>query len=467
MLEPEPDSLYLSIILLNSLVHLIGPLFIILLLLMCSALISGSEIAFFSLSPQDIDGLQKDGDEKSKRILKLRENPPKLLATILISNNLVNIGIILISDLLIKSILPEETFTKWGYALQSIFPFDPLFLGKALSFLITIVVISFLLVLFGEVLPKIYASINNMRFVHFMERPMGLLSRIFSPFSKRLIRSTSIFETRFASNQQGFDPTRKEELEDAIDFSVSQSIYEDEQADILKGILKFGDVTVKQIMRSRMDIFAIEDTRPFKEMFEEVLSSGFSRIPIYQEDLDKIVGLLYVKDLLGFSPEKPWMGEVRNNVLFVPETKKISDLLKEFQQKRLHLAIVVDEFGGTSGLVTLEDIMEEVIGEITDEFDDDHDQDYIKIDERNFIFEGKTLLNDVCRVIGEDIDIFDEVKRSSDSLAGLILELHGQIPPKGFELSYEQFQFRIIEVNKRRIEKIKLHIEDKPTEEPS
>ncbi len=430
-------------------------------------MISGSEIAFFSLSPQDIQGLQKDNTEKSKRILKLRENPPKLLATILITNNLVNIGIILLSDLFIKQLFPNNVFEKWGVQIAQYLPWEPSFLGSALSFLITVLITSFLLVLFGEVLPKIYASVNNLGFAKFMERPMNLLNRVFSPLSNRLIKSTSIFETRLSANPQVMDPSTKEELEDAIDFSVSQSIYEDEQADILRGILKFGDVTVKQIMKSRMDIFAVENNIDFKEMFKLVQNSGFSRIPVFEEELDVIIGLLYVKDLLGYhkdTKEFDWLKVVRDNVLYVPESKKISDLLKEFQSKRLHMAIVVDEFGGTSGLVTLEDIMEEVIGEITDEFDDEHDQDYIKIDEHNYIFEGKTLLNDVCRVIGEDIDIFDEAKKTSDSLAGLILEMHGQIPPKGFELSHTNFKFRIIEVNKRRIEKIKLQILD-PIEE--
>lgn len=462
-MEIEPASILQSLILISSLWSVLGPLFIIVLLLVCSGLVSGSEIAFFSLSPQDIDGLAKEASTKSKRILKLRENPPKLLATILISNNLINIGIILISDLLIKSILPEENFVALGEKWTNFVPLDPILIGKVVSFLITVVVVSFFLLLFGEILPKIYASINNLGFVKFMERPMNVLSKIFSPFSNRLVKSTSIFETRFAANQASMDQSTKDDIEDAIDFSVSQEIYKDDQAGILKGIIKFGDVSAKQIMKSRMDIFAIDLETDFHSMFKQVVESGFSRIPVYEEDLDKIKGILYVKDLLGLNDEKKeykWQGVVRDSVLYVPETKKIDDLLKEFQQKRLHLAIVVDEFGGTSGLVTLEDIMEEVIGEITDEFDDQEELDYVKLDDKNFIFEGKVLLNDVCRVIGEDIDFFDDVKKASDSLAGLILEMHGQIPRKGLSLELGRYSFKIREVSSRRIEKIKLHIND-------
>ncbi len=462
-MESEPASLVSILFLISSLWSLFSPIVIILLLLIISALISGSEVAFFSLEPGELEQLGKENSKKSKAILKLRENPPKLLATILITNNLVNIGIILISDLFIKRLLPRERYDTIIQWLTSFVPTSIDTLYNLLNFLVTVIIVSFLLVLFGEVLPKIYASVNNLAFSKLMAGPMNVLLGIFSPLSNRLTKSTAIFENKFSGESTRLDASRKEDIDKAIEFSVSQDIYENEEADILKGIIHLGEVSVKQIMKSRMDVVAIEDTMDFGEVVTLIKTSGFSRIPVFNEDIDTIKGLLYVKDLLGFTEEKKtfdWHQFIRESVLYVPEAKKIDDLLKEFQIKRLHMAIVVDEFGGTSGLVTLEDIMEEVIGEIVDEFDNQDDVDFVKINDKNYLFDGKTLLNDVCRVIDEDIDYFDEVKGASDSLAGLVLEIHGKMPEKELELEFEKCTFKIIDVNERRIEKINLEIKE-------
>lgn len=462
-MEPEPASLLYIFLLIGSIWNVLFPIFIILVLLILSALISGSEVAFFSLEPGELDQLEKENSKQGNRILKLREHAPKLLATILITNNLVNIGIILLSDVLIKKMIPAKSYEGLILWFQTFISSSTETLFSILNFLVTIVIVSFLLVLFGEVLPKIYASVNNLKFSKLMSGPMIILIRIFSPFSNRLVKSSSIFENKFGGETGLMDASRKEEIDKAIEFSVSQSIYENEEADILKGIMNLGDVSVKQIMKSRMDVIAIEDTMHFGEVISQIKSSGFSRIPVFTEDLDTIKGLLYVKDLLGYTEEKKnfdWHQFIRDAVLYVPEAKKIDDLLKEFQAKRLHMAIVVDEFGGTSGLVTLEDIMEEVIGEIVDEFDNQDEIDYLLLAENNYLFDGKTLLNDVCRVIDEDIDYFDEVKGASDSLAGLLLEIHGKLPEKELELDFEKCTFKVIDVSERRIEKISLLINE-------
>lgn len=419
-------------------------------------------MAFFSLDPGDIDKLDKDEKKSDALILNLRAHPQKLLATILIGNNFVNIGIILCSDFILRKLLPETTFSDWSAWLHQYINVDPYWIYRGLNFFITIIGVTFVLVLFGEILPKVYANINNLAFARFMSRPMHVLFKGLGFISSRLVGTSHYLEQKFKDNSTISDE-QKDHLDKAIDFSVSQDIYGNEEAEILKGILNFGDVAVKQIMKSRVDMKVLDREMDFNEIMQNIREFGFSRFPVFEEELDNIIGLLYIKDLLGKTQkgkEYPWQEHIRYNVLYVPESKKIDDLLKEIQEKRLHMAIVVDEFGGTSGLVTLEDIMEEVIGEIKDEFDDDEEKDYIRIDQKNYIFEGKVLLNDVCRIIGEDKDYFDEARGLSDSLAGLLLEMKGRIPNKDEELSYKKYEFKVVSVSKRRIEKINLHIRE-------
>lgn len=433
----------------------------LIVLLLCSAFISGSEVAYFSLNPSDIHVFSSDEKPSSHRILQLRERPRILLATILISNNFVNIAIVILSDYLLRNLLPEQVFLDWANQLRT----STLFanteldaLARALSFTLTVVGATFLLVLFGEVAPKIYANVNNRHMARMMSRPLMFLRSLFNPVSRVLVNWSNWFERRLGQ-EPGRNRSRKDDLDKAIELTVSHELNSEKEIDILKSIIKFGEVSAKQIMRSRVDVIAIAIESSFKEVMHVVQRSGYSRIPVYEEDFDNIKGILYVKDLLMHLNEAEdfqWQDLIRKDVKYVPEAKKINELLTEFQQERTHMAIVVDEFGGSGGLVTLEDVMEEVIGEIRDEFDDDIEVEFEQIDERNFVFEGKTLLNDMCRVLGINTDTFEKVKGGSDSVAGLILELLGRIPKKNVEIKYMNYRFKIVAVNAKRIEKIQV-----------
>lgn len=468
----EPDLFDLALNLLPFLLLEVSSLsialasFLILLLLISSAFISSSEVAFFSLSPNDLEKLKSEKENSSsiKRLLTLLETPRTLLATILISNNLVNIAIVIVSDYVLRTLITEEICASWASHLMALLPFLPWtisFLADAIHFIITIGVVTFALVLFGEVAPKVYAKINNVKLALLMSFPLSFFQRRFLPLSKMLISLTSIIEKKLAHRTTN-NLASKEEIGEAIDLTVKGGFNANEEVDILKSIVTFGDVSVKQIMQPRVDVIAVDFQSTYKDLLAVVKKSGYSRIPIYNENFDQITGLLYVKDLLGHLEEDnefEWQALLRTEILYIPESKKIDDLLKEFQAKRLHMAIVVDEYGGTAGIVTLEDIMEEIIGEIRDEFDDEIELDYQKIDDYNYIFEGKTLLNDVCRVIGLDINTFDDIRGDADSLAGLILELLGRFPRKGREIKESQFTFKVLEVNKKRIQQIKITLE--------
>ena len=458
--EP-PDSLFLFDILfaIGFDWSLLLWIIVLIFLLICSALVSGSEVAFFSLSPNDLHDIHLDKDPTSDKLIELKEKPRKLLATILISNNFINIAIVIISDFVIKKLLTEDDLRPLAETLSSIFPGSIESLTGIISFLITIVGVTFLLVLFGEVAPKIYASINNRKFALMMTGPMSIMSSVYSPLSNFMVFWTSKLERRYESRINS--ETSRQEIDKAIDLTVSQEQNAEEEADILKGIIKFGDLLVKQIMRSRGDVIAVDIDTSFSELLAQVREYSYSRIPVYKDDFDNVIGILYVKDLIGNlskNDDYEWQSNIRTNVLYVPESKKIDELLREFQSKKLHMAIVVDEFGGSSGIVTLEDIMEQVIGEIKDESDEDAEIDYVKIDDDNFIFEGKTLLNDVCRITGEDIESFETARGESDSLAGLVLENLGHIPKKDKEFILDRYKLKVMAVSKRRIEKIKFTI---------
>lgn len=443
---------------------LIFGILIIVLLLVCSALISSSEVAFFSLTASDFQKLEQENNNRSSQdILSLKDFPRRLLATILISNNFINIGIVILSDAIFQMALPVSNFvTMMGGVPDSwlLFGLTKEQLGKYIHFGITVVGVTFLLVLFGEVAPKVYAKLNNMKIARFMSRPLTFLSIIFKPLSNLLVSGTSIIERKLARHA-GASSTSKKDIDQAIELTVKD---EQQEIDILKGIVKFGEVSVKQIMCSRVDVVAVDFKTTFVELIKLIKQSGYSRIPVIDEDFDNITGILYVKDLLKFlneSDDFEWQGYIRPEVHYVPEAKKISDLLKEFQSKRQHMAIVVDEYGGSSGIATLEDIMEEVIGEIKDEFDDTIEVEFKKIDDANFVFEGKTLLNDVCRVVGVDTGTFDNEKGDADSLAGLLLEIIGFIPKKGRVIYSGEYRLEVMSVSKRRIEQIKITLPKK------
>ncbi|MEN0002732.1 MAG: gliding motility-associated protein GldE [Bacteroidota bacterium] len=472
-MEAEPASYFLSSLpslflwASNSTPELLMGILGILLLLICSALISGSEVAFFSLSPHDIFHLQQEDTPSATRILRMKDKPRSLLATILISNNFINVAITIVSFFLQKKFLPQTLFESWATQICNLLQLDPLQWNSVVSdiigYIITIVGVTSLLVLFGEIAPKVYARFNNIQLARITSKPLSILMRLFQPFSFILVTWTVSIENRLSNTSRG--GTLREDIDEAIELAVSQDDDRPEEVDILKSIVKFGEVSVKQIMRSRVDVVAVDFRISYTELIQIVRESGFSRIPVYDDDFDNVTGILYVKDLLGHLHEEAsfeWQELIRTNIMYVPEAKKIDDLLKEFQQNRMHMAIVVDEYGGSSGIVTLEDILEEIIGDIKDEFDDDTEVLYKKIDDANYLFEGKTLLNDVCRVIGVDTNTFDDIKGEADSLAGLILELLGEIPRKDTTTSFETFKFKIVSVNKRRIEQVLVTIEEQP-----
>ena len=404
-------------------------------LLFCSAMISGSEVAYFSL---DASKWKEEEDKTSvMQIKKLLQKPNHLLATILISNNFINVAIIILSTYMTESLL--------DYARHPIF-----------SFVIQVVIVTFALLLLGEVIPKVYANQKTLTFAKRMSGPLSLLSAIFKPVSQLLVSSTSIIEKRF--NTKGYQIS-VDDLSSALDLTGENDTKEEEKK-ILRSIVEFGNIQVKEIMKSRVEVSALEQNTPFEAVKKLVISSGYSRIPVYRENFDTIIGVLYIKDLLPFlnQTDFEWSNLIRTP-FFVPEGKMIDDLMREFQEKKIHLAIVVDEYGGTSGIVTLEDIIEEIVGDINDEFDDDGIQ-FSKLDSSNYIFEGKTSLNDVLKTIDGEIDFFDSIKGESDTLAGLILEIKGNIPENGEILNYKQYSFTVESVDKTRVKRIKVTINE-------
>lgn len=432
----------------------------VLLLLVCSAFVSSSEVAYFSLSPNDIDTLKNEQSPNSKKITNLLETPRTLLATILISNNFINIAIVIISDFALRNIFTSDICEGWAAELLNSFSFLPTTiysLGQLINLLITVVAVTFCLVLFGEVAPKVYAKLNNVWLARLMATPLGGMRRVFSPISKVLVNWSDVLEKRL-ERRYVTSAASKTDIDEAINLTVTDGIHSAGEIDILKSIIHFGDVSVKQIMKARVDVLALDFNTNYKKLLKVIVNSSYSRIPVFTEDLDHITGILYAKDLLGHLQEKDdfeWQKLLRTEMLYVPEAKKIDDLLKEFQARRMHMAIVVDEYGGTAGIVTLEDVMEEIIGEIRDEFDD-HQVEYEKIDDFNYLFDGKTLLNDACRVVGLETNAFDEYRGDADSLAGLILEIRGRFPKKGMEILTDSCTFKVTAVNKKRIEQVRL-----------
>ena len=420
---------------------LIGLIVILLFLLLISALISGSEVAFFSLTPVQLLEIEESENSNDKVIQSLLINPKKLLATILIANNFVNIAIVVLSTFLMGMIPGLSSFP--GY----------------LIFLIQVVGVTFLILLFGEVLPKVYATNQATKLTRFMAAPMLMIERIFSPFSYILIRSTSFIDKKVRKNKESLSV---EELERA--FELTEDTLHREERKILKSIVRFGNTDVKQIMTARTFAKAIEQGISFEELLKQAKDIGYSRIPVYQETFDSVVGILYLKDLLPFIDRKHFeWEELLRQPFFVPENKKIDDLLKEFQRKKVHLAIVVDEYGGTSGIVTLEDILEEIVGEITDEFDDEEIK-YSKLANNVYIFDGATSLIDIYKVLGIDGEEFEEAKGEADSIAGFIIEQAGIIPQKGEKVKFMNYEFIVMASDKRKVKQIQLTIIDENEE---
>ena len=413
-----------------------------LLLLLVVALVSGAESAFFSLSPTDMEEL-KDSDAKTDdRILLLINGPKRLLATLLISVNFINIAIVILST----------------FVMEEQFDFSD---NPTAGFVTQVVAVTFLILLIGEVIPKIYATQHPLKTSRQLLYFVLFLQKLFYPISSVLVLSTSLMDKVFKPRTHNISV---DELSQALELTSDEDIPEEDHK-ILKGIVKFGNTDVKQIMKPRMDVTAFDYNSGYGKLLADITNSGFSRFPVYKETLDHIAGVLYTKDLLQHLTEADdyqWHANIRPP-FFVPENKKIDDLLREFQHRKIHMAIVVDEYGGTSGIVTLEDVIEEIVGEINDEFDDD-DLVYSKLDDSNYVFEGKANLNDVYRVLEIEGELFEDAKGEADTVGGLILELEGRIPKKGEKIRFENFLFTIESADSRRIKRVKITI-DKTEEE--
>ncbi|SFB82638.1 protein involved in gliding motility GldE [Zunongwangia mangrovi] len=437
-MDPEPPSIILWAAF--DYTQVISFIFLLLLLL-CSAMISGAEVAFFSLTPADF--MTEDGNKRTKSqeiVIKLLEKPKKLLATILVANNFINIAIVLLFDSVSDQLFSGLDVVVFGLNLKLIFEVG---------------VVTFLILLFGEILPKVYASRNNVQFSNFMAQPVNFLDSLFSPLSTPM-RSVTLFLHEKLGKQRSFISI--DHLSQALELTSEEDTTKEEQK-ILKGIVSFGNTDTKQVMRPRMDVFALSDEDNYEEIIPVIIENGYSRIPVYKENIDNVTGILYIKDLLPYIDEKDfeWTSLLREPY-FVPENKKLDDLLNEFKEKKNHLAIVVDEYGGTSGLITLEDIIEEIVGDISDEFDDE-DLIYSKLDELNFVFEGRTPLKDFYKIIKlEDPSLFEDNKGEAETLAGFLLEISGDFPQQNEIINFGNYNFKVEAVDDRRIKQIKLTI---------
>nr|WP_315191338.1 gliding motility-associated protein GldE [uncultured Flavobacterium sp.] len=405
-------------------------------LLFCSALVSGAEIAFFSLSQKDIDETVQENASKGKIIADLLEKPKKLLATLLVANNFINIGVVILFSFVGKGIFSEIT-------------------SPVLKFILDVIVVTFLILLFGEVLPKVYASRNNIKFAKQIAYPIAILDKILSPVSLPMRSATIFLHNKLGKQKTNFSV---DQLSQALELTDSEETSSDEQK-ILEGIVTFGNTDTKQVMSPRIDIFALEIEESFSVICPKIIEKGFSRIPVYRDNIDQIEGVLFVKDLLPHinTNDFDWKPLIREP-FFVPENKKLDNLLKDFQNMKSHLAIVVDEYGGTSGLVSLEDVIEEIVGDISDEFDDEN-INFSKIDDKNYLFEGKINLKDFYRIVDVDEELFEIKKGEAETLAGFILEILGNFPKKDQKITFENCLFTIETVDKKRIRQIKVTLE--------
>ena len=438
-MDPDPPSLISFFISFDF--SQIFSIVMLLVLLICSALISGAEVAFFSLTPANFITENGKRSNAQKIVVKLLDKPKKLLATILVANNSINIAIVLLF-----ANLTDEYFGRINTTL----------FGIDFKLLVEVGVITFLILLFGEILPKVYASRNNVKFSNFMAHPMNVLDTLFSPLSTPMRAATLYIHERLGKQRSYISI---DQLSQALELTREEDTTKEEQK-ILKGIVSFGNTDTKQVMRPRMDIFAINQSQGFSDIIPGIIENGYSRIPVYKDNIDQVVGILYVKDLLPYLDEKKfdWTTLIRDPY-FIPENKKLDDLLNEFKTKKIHLAIVVDEYGGTSGLISLEDIIEEIVGDISDEFDDE-DLIFSKLDDSNFVFEGKTPLKDFYKIIKlDDATVFEENRGESETLAGFLLEISGGFPKKNEIITFLNYMFTIEVIDDKRIKQIKLSIE--------
>ncbi len=413
-------------------------IFLLLFFLVISFVVSGAEVAYFSLSYKDVNMLKTKQQPAYKRIVDLLEQPKTLLASLLIANSFVNIAIIIISNFVIDELMPLKSEYWW------------------VEFLVKVLAVTFILVLFGEVMPKVMATQNNIRFAKDAGPLVEGISILFKVLSKRLVGTSDFIEKKLArKNNTAYS---LEELDHAIDITTDTEASEKEK-NILKGIVKFGNITARQVMKARLDVSGLDYATSFEEVIKRVEELHYSRLPVFKENLDEVVGMIHTKDLLPYlnKPEGFDWHTLMRPPYFIHEQKMIEDLLQEFQAKRIHFSVVVDEFGGTSGIVTLEDIMEEIIGDIKDEFDEE-DIAHVKVDDHNYIFDGKLMIYDVCKVMELPMETFDDMRGESESLGGLVLEIAGEIPQVNEVLSLGDFEFTVLEVEKNRLQKIKVTI---------
>ena len=410
----------------------------IVLLLAISALTAASEVALFSLNATHLRDLKERGGASGANVLELLSKPRRLLATILVTNNFANIGVTVLSTIAVAGM------------------FDLVAMGDRLVFIVQVVAVTAVILLLGEVLPKVYATSHPIRVAQVFSTPLLGLRFFWAPVTKVLLGTTSFIEKRYKKRVKNVDA---ESLGHALELTTDASTTAEEQR-ILSGIVKFGNIEARQVMRARTEMTAFNKEIDFKELLDAIIASGFSRIPIYEDTMDRVVGVLYIKDVL---PHIDVTGFDWNSLLrpayFVPENKKLDELLKEFQKKHVHLAIVVDEYGGTSGLITLEDVIEEIVGDITDEYDD-VDLIYSKLDDRTYVFEGRAPLNDMYRVLGIDGKLFEEHKGDSETLGGFVLELTGRIPQKGERAALHNYDFTVESADNKRVRRVKVHMRD-------
>lgn len=412
----------------------------IVLLLIISALISGAEAAYFSVSPQERSKIKSKASRKNKYLIRNLEAPEQLLATVVVVNNFVNVTIVILTAVMTNALVSQSDYS-WEF------------------FVFQVVVVTTFMLLFSQIIPRLYVARQPVKVAKMVALPVYFLTRILRPVNALLIYSTSFVNNRIRSHSQQISV---DELSQALELTSKSELQDDRE--ILKGIVRFGHKSVVEIMRSRVDVVTADITDSYLQIIKLVTETGFSRIPVYSESFDNIKGILYIKDLLPHVSKGAsfrWQSLIRPP-FFVPETKKIDDLLEEFQKNKVHMAIVVDEYGGTSGIVTLEDVLEEIVGEITDEFDEE-EKFYTKLAENKFLFDGKTLLNDFCKVTGVEESVFDDVKGEADTLAGLILELKGEIPQKNDIITCKNYVFSIEAADNRRIKQLKVEI--RPTDD--
>ena len=437
-MDPDPAS-FIQFFAVIDFQQIIG-VFVILVLLGASALISGAEVALFSLTPIDFEPELQKRSQKEQILIDLLDKPKKLLATLLVANNTINIAIVLLFDALIEVAFRDT---------------NTIFYGVNFRFIFEVVVVTFLILLMGEILPKVYASRNKVAFAHFMAYPIQVLDKLLAPLNVPMRLATIFLHQKLGEQRSGISV---DQLSQALELTSHQDTTREEQK-ILQGIVTFGNTDTKQVMRPRMDIFALNEASSYKDIIPEIIENGYSRIPVYQDNIDSVTGILYVKDLLPYIDREDfdWKSLLREPY-FVPENKKLDDLLNDFKTKKNHLAIVVDEYGGTSGLISLEDIIEEIVGDISDEFDDE-DLIFSKLDDNNFVFEGKTPLKDFYKVLRlEDNSIFEDNKGEAETLAGFLLEISGSFPKKNDVILFDRYSFTIEVIDNKRIKQIKLSI---------